>query len=65
MKNKLYQIKRNVIKYFAQIFADSLVRRMQMEMEMDLEDKTQFWILYEQAAKLNAYCVVFHDIYLD
>jgi len=63
MKNKLYQIKRNIIRYFAQIFDDSLVKKMQME--IDLEDKTQFWILYEQAAKLNAYCIVFHDIYLD
>ena len=63
MKNKLYQVKRNVIKYFAQIYADILFKRMQIE--VDLEDKTQFWMLYEQAAKLNAYCVVFHDIYLD
>lgn len=63
MRNKLYQIKRRVIRYFAQIYADMLVRRMQTE--IDLEDDTQFWILYEQAAKLNAYCIVFHDIYLD
>lgn len=63
MRNKLYQIKRRVIRYFAQIYADILIRRMMTE--IDLEDETQFWILYEQAAKLNAYCVVFHDIYLD
>lgn len=63
MRNKLYQIKRNVIRYFAQIYANTLIRRMQME--VDLEDKTQFWMLFEQAAKLNAYCIVFHDIYLD
>ena len=63
MRNKLYQIKRRVIRYFAQIYAGVLVRRMQTE--IDLEDDTQFWILYEQAAKLNAYCIVFHDIYLD
>jgi hypothetical protein len=63
MKNKLYQIKRRIIKYVAQIYADVLIKRM--ETEIDLEDNTQFWILYEQAAKLNAYCIVFHDIYLD
>lgn len=63
MRNKLYQIKRRVIRYFAQIYANVLVKRMQTE--IDLEDDTQFWMLYEQAAKLNAYCIVFHDIYLD
>lgn len=63
MKNKLYQIKRSVIKYVAQIYADVLIKRMKTE--IDLEDNTQFWFLYEQAAKLNAYCIVFHDIYLD
>jgi hypothetical protein len=63
MRNKLYQFKRNLIKYFAQIYADTIVKRMQME--LDLEDKTQFWVLYKQAATLNAYCVVFHGIYLD
>lgn len=59
MKN----LKKRIIRYFAQIYADTLVRRMQTE--LDLENDTQFWILYEQAAKLNAYCLVFHDIYLD
>lgn len=59
MKN----LKKRIIRYFAQIYADTLVRRMQTE--LDLENDTQFWILYEQAAKLNAYCIVFHDIYLD
>lgn len=63
MRNKLYQIKRRVIRYFAQIYANVLVKRMQTE--IDLEDDTQFWMLYEQAAQLNAYCIVFHDIYLD
>jgi hypothetical protein len=59
MKN----LKKRIIRYFTQIYADTLVRRMQTE--LDLENDTQFWILYEQAAKLNAYCIVFHDIYLD
>lgn len=63
MKNKIYQIKRNVIKYFCQIYATTLIQRMQTE--VDLEDGSHFLALSEQAAKLNAYCIVFHDIYLD
>jgi hypothetical protein len=63
MKNILYQIKRNIIRYFAQKYANILVS--QMRIELDLEDNTRFLALYEQAAKLNAYCIVFHDIYLD
>lgn len=59
MKN----LKKRIIRYFAQIYADTLVRRMQTE--LDLEDHNQFYFLYEQATKLNAYCIVFHNIYLD
>ena len=63
MIQKIKNFRKEVIRKIAQIYANELVRRMKTE--IDLEDKTQFWILYEQAAKLNAYCVVFHDIYLD
>jgi hypothetical protein len=63
MIQKLKNFKRKVIKTVAQAYADQLVKRMQIE--VDIEDQTQFWLLFEQAAKLNAYCIVFHDIYLD
>jgi hypothetical protein len=63
MFNKIKTIRKNIIRKVAQTYADVLVRKM--EIEIDLEDKTHFWYLYEQAAKLNAYCIVFHDIYLD
>ena len=63
MRNKIYQLKRSIIKYFAQIYADTLLRQMMTEIE--LEDEDRFWILYDRAAQLNAYCIVFHDIYLD
>lgn len=56
-------IKKNIIRKFAQIYADDIKRRM--EIEILSENKTQFWILYDQSAKINAYCIVFHDIYLD
>jgi hypothetical protein len=63
MIQKLKKFKRKVIKTVTQAYADQLVKRMQIE--VDIEDQTQFWLLFEQAAKLNAYCIVFHDIYLD
>jgi hypothetical protein len=63
MIQKLKNFKRKVIKTVAQTYADQLFKRMQIE--VDIEDQTQFWLLFEQAAKLNAYCIVFHDIYLD
>ena len=63
MIQKLKNFKRKVIKTVAQAYADQLVKRMQIE--VDIEDQTQFWLLFEQAAKLNAYCIVFHDNYLD
>jgi|LauGreDrversion4_2_1035121.scaffolds.fasta_scaffold2453062_1 hypothetical protein len=63
MIQKLKNFKRKVIKTVTQAYADQLVKRMQIE--VDIEDQTQFWLLFEQAAKLNAYCIVFHDIYLD
>jgi hypothetical protein len=63
MISQIQTIKKNIIRKIAQTFADVLIKKM--EIEIDLEDKTQFWFFYEQAAKLNAYCIVFHDIYLD
>ena len=36
-----------------------------MQLSIDLEDDLSFWMAFEQAAKLDAYCVVFHEIYLD
>ena len=63
MIKKIKTIRKNIIRKASQIFADILV--MKMKNELELEDKTKFWILYEQASKLNAYCVVFQGTYLD
>ncbi len=63
MIQKIKNFRKQFIRVVAQIYANELERRMKTE--LDLEDKTKFLILFEQAAMLNAYCVVFHDIYLD
>lgn len=55
--------KKKIIRRFAQSLADVLVQRMQIA--IDTEDQNAFWNTFEQAAKLNAYCIVFHEIYLD
>ncbi len=63
MIQKIKNFRKQFIRVVAQIYANELERRMKTE--LDLEDKTKFLILFEQASMLNAYCVVFHDIYLD
>jgi hypothetical protein len=63
MIKKIKNFRKEAIRKIAQIYANELVRKMKTE--IDLEDKTNFLISFEQAAILNAYCVVFHDIYLD
>lgn len=63
MIQKIKNFRKQFIRVVVQIYANELERRMKTE--LDLEDKTKFLILFEQAAILNAYCVLFHDIYLD
>lgn len=63
MIQKIKKFKRNLIERFAQSYADYLTHRLQTA--LDLEDEDLFWQTYEQAAQLNAYCIVFHEIYLD
>lgn len=60
MLNKLKDFRKNIVKYVTQIYADYLYERLKKE-----EDRDQFLLFFEQAALLNAYCIVFHDIYLD
>jgi hypothetical protein len=57
MKN----IKRKLIKFFAQKYANVLC----LQLEQFSEDETMFYQFFERASLLNAYCIVFHDIYLD
>lgn len=52
-------MKRYLIKTIAQFYANMLYKILPFLSEGD------FNLVYEQAAMLNAYCIVFHDIYLD
>ena len=63
MIQKLKNFRRKTIQNIAQIYADVLIKMMQSAQSSG--DTEKFWMLFEQAAKLNAYCIVFHDIYLD
>ena len=63
MKDKIAQFKLKVIRFVAQRLADVITRRAQLC--IDLEDQDSFDLLNQHAAILNAYCIVFYDIYLD
>ena len=63
MIQKIKNLRKEVIRKVAQMMADVMVYRLQTL--VDLEDDVLFQQQYEMAAKLNAYCIVFHDIYLD
>ena len=60
MINKFKKFKRNIIQTFAQAYANVLLKKLETEIDSD-----SFFITFDQAAKLNAYCIVFHEIYLD
>lgn len=59
----LKKLRINIIKNLAQIYANVLVQKM--EKELSQNNKDSFFMTFEQAAKLNFYCIVFHEIYLD
>jgi hypothetical protein len=63
MRRKFTEIKRNIIVFIAQSLADIISKRMQLC--IDSGDTISFDMLYEHAAWLNAYCLKFHDIYLN
>jgi RNA binding exosome subunit len=60
MINKFKKFKRNIIQTFAQTYANVLLKKLETEIDSD-----SFFTTFDQAAKLNAYCIVFHEIYLD
>lgn len=60
MINKFRKFKRNIIQILAQTYANVLLKKLETEIDSD-----SFFTTFDQAAKLNAYCVVFHEIYLD
>ena len=60
MINKFKKFKINIIQTFAQTYDNVLLKKLETEIDSD-----SFFITFDQAAKLNAYCIVFHEIYLD
>jgi hypothetical protein len=60
MINKFKKFKRNIIQTFAQACANVLLKKLETEIDSD-----SFFTTFDQAVKLNAYCIVFHEIYLD
>ena len=57
---KMKELKRKFITYFSQSFADVIIFKLQ---NAETEDEFDFW--FEMGAKLDAYCVNFHEIYLN
>ena len=55
------KFKINIIQNLAQAYANVLLKKL----ETEIDSKDLFLMTFEQAAKLDAYCVVFNDIYLD
>lgn len=53
-------MKKRVIRILAQTYANIIA----LQYKAETDPLTQN-MLYEQAAMLNAYCIVFHEIYLD
>lgn len=53
-------MKKRVIRKIAQKIADAIVFQFQHSTDPRMQR-----ILLDQAAMLNAYCIVFHDIYLN
>jgi hypothetical protein len=54
------ELKRKFITYFSQSFADVIIIRLK---NAETEDEFDFW--FDMGAKLDAYCVNFHEIYLN
>jgi len=63
MVQKLQNYKTKLTGKLCQFIAHSLITKM--EASLDSDDYDSFNQEFEMAAKLNAYCIVFHNIYLD
>jgi hypothetical protein len=53
-------MKQRIIRTIAQWFADGIINALKTTTDPNMQR-----ILVEQGAMLDAYCIVFHDIYLD
>ena len=53
-------MKQQIIRKVAQWFANGIIIALENTTDIHMQR-----VLVEQAAALNAYCIVFHNIYLD
>jgi hypothetical protein len=63
MKQKYKNFKREIVRKVAQSLADGFITLLDSTVKS--KNSESFDSYFELAAKLNAYCIVFHDIYLD
>jgi len=56
----MQKLKTKIIKYVGQSLADTIIKRLE---SASTKEEFDFW--FSMGAKLNAYYVVFHEIYLD
>ena len=54
------KLKSKFVKYVGQSMADFIIKRLETS---TTEEEFDFW--FQMAAKLDAYCIVYYDIYLD
>ncbi len=63
MRQKIKNLKREFIVKIAQAIAEVFI--VKLEESIKSKDEQSFTLYFDLSAKLNAYCIVFHDIYLD
>ncbi len=56
----MQKFKLKTVKYFGQMMADFIIKRIE---DSSTQEELDFW--FNLGAKLNAYCVVYYDLYLD
>jgi len=59
---KIQQLRNKIVRHVSQIYAEFLIKKIEASIG---ENQEYVDVLFEQCAKLNAYCIVFHNIYLD
>lgn len=56
----MQKFKLKIVRYIGQNMADFIIKRLE---NPSSNEEFDFW--FQMAAKLDAYCVVYYDIYLD
>lgn len=56
----MQKFKLKIVKYFGQMMADFIIKRLE---DTSSQEEFDFW--FGMAIKLNAYCIVYYELYLD